>query len=154
MGIKINLMRPAYCCTIALFSWASAAALGAGDEVPFEPGLWEIKSTSESALPGAGGEDIDTSCITTDLFSLEETTSLLESTLPGSMCEVDRSASGNTLEVSMVCTGGGGTMTGDGSYTVSDEGKSMVGEMLMTIEVAGTPVEIKTVAAGKWVGEC
>jgi len=154
MGNNSSVKRWFRFCAIALLTGTSATVLVADNEVPFVPGLWEIKSTTTSALPGVDGDDVDTECITTDLFSLDEMKNQIESTLPDGMCEIDRTAKGDTLEVSMVCSGGGGTTTGDGFYTVGDAGKSMVAEMVMKMEFAGTPVEIKTVATGKWVGEC
>ena len=154
MASKLKLKRWVRYCAIALLSGATATVLVADNELPFKPGLWEFTSTAESDLPGAGGSDVSTECITTDLFSLDQMKEQLESTLPGGSCDIDRSEDGNQFFVKMVCTGGGGVFEGNGSYTIGNGGESMEGEMVMKMEFAGTPVEIVTKATAKRVGDC
>ncbi len=153
MNSKFNLKRWVRCSAMVLFAGTSATVLVADNEVPFKPGLWEFTSTADSPLTG-GGTSVDTQCITDDLLDINKMTSELEKSLPGAKCDVQRNTKDNRFEVSMVCTGGGGTMEGQGSYTVGDGGLSMEGEMTLKMEFSGNPIEVKTVATGKWVGDC
>jgi len=153
MDSKFNVKRWMRYSAIALLSGVMASVLVADTDVPFKPGLWEFTSTADSGLT-QGGTSVDTQCITDDLMDIDKMTSELEKSLPGAKCDVKRSSNGNIFEVSMVCSGGGGNMEGQGSYTVGDGGLSMEGEMTIKLEFAGNPLEVKTVATGKWVGEC
>jgi len=154
MVSKFKMKRWLRYSALALLSGASASVLVADNELPFKPGLWEFTSTAESPATGAAGTEVDTQCITDDLLDIEKMTSALEKSMPGAKCDIERNTTGNQFEVKMVCSGGGANMQGEGSYTVGDGGLSMQGEMNLKLELAGNPLEFKTIATGKWVGEC
>ena len=154
MNSKFKVKRWLGYAAIALLSATTATLLVADNELPFKPGLWEFTSTAESATAGAAGTEVDTQCITDDLLDVEKMTSALEQSMPGAMCEIERNTTGNQFDVKMICSGGGADMQGEGSYTVGNGGLSMEGEMTLKLELAGNPVEVKTIATGKWVGEC
>ncbi len=153
-------LRPGRKLFAALFVTMSvtvtvSSASDTKDTLPFKPGLWETTTTIKSDTPGIPSKPQTTKeCFTEDLLDSEKIARQMEEGMPGGSCEVTQTVDGSVLNMVMSCKAPEGSMTGLGSYTVSDDGKSMQGSANMEMMLGGFTASMQMQVTGQYVGEC
>ena len=121
----------------------------AADSLPIKPGLWEVTGTTSSPLFGSRTHT-NQECMKEFKFDPKE---MMEG-MPKDACQVNTNLSGNTMTYDMSCDLGGEKMTGSGKFTVSDDGNTGKGEMVMKSQVQGQNIEMTMMSEGKRIGDC
>lgn len=126
-----------------LFAFVGASSVFAGAKINMQEGRWEI--TSEVKMPGMSlPPATHTQCITkSDLVP--------QKSQPGQECSItDVEINGNTVTWTMICSGGGGDVTGTGRITYS--GDRFSGAVRMNMP--GGSMQVTTQMEGRRIGEC
>ncbi len=121
----------------------------AADTLPITPGLWEITGTTTNPFLGSRTYT-NQECMTEFKFDPKE---MMEG-MPKDACSVNTNLSGKTMSYDMQCNIDGGTMTGNGSFTVSGDGNSATGKMVMNGSFGGESMEMTVTSEGKRIGDC
>ena len=126
----------------------SASFSHAGQAPDIQEGLWEITSTTEMpGMPVPIPPVTRTQCLTDKDFVPYKAE-------PGQDCEItQQTVQGNTATWVMQCTGGQGTIDGQG--TVTYRGKTFDGTITMTIKNPGQKdMRMTTRITGRYRGAC
>ena len=117
------------------------------DGMKVEPGRWEFETTTKQPFAPQPMTRTSTECIAE--AEIDPSTFAKEAR----SCTIsDIQTDGDSMKWKIVCSEGGGTMTGTGSAIST--GASVTGSMNMVMQMAGQTMEIKSEWKGKRVGEC
>ena len=136
--IRISALTVACLTLAAVTVWA--------DGLPFEPGLWTTKVTTNNPFIGSQQNE-STECITETEF---DPASLMQG---NNQCSIsEQSVDGNVMTFALSCTMPEGTTTAQGRFeSLGDSGK---GEMTMTMSMGAQSMEMAMQWESIRVGDC
>ena len=115
--------------------------------LPVTPGLWESTTTITSNMMDSQTRT-NQECMTDKEIDPRK---MMEG-LPAEQCDLKSNVSGKTMKFTMDCSTDGGTMQGEGQFTV--DGETATGVMNVKGNMAGMALEMEVKSSGKRVGDC
>lgn len=124
-------------------------AAHAEETLKIEPGLWETTTSTESPMFPQPQVRTNESCVTPDQAEFNPQRLVQEA----KECSItDQSRDGNKINWSMICKTQMGEATATGSAEVN--GNRGNGNMVMNMNLGGTPMSLTTTWESRRVGEC
>ena len=126
--------------------------LHANENIPFVPGLWNFTGSLDPDLGGKGPESYS-ECVTDELMDTNQMIRDMERGFGEGSCSVTPTINGNILTLNLACKSDIGTADGLGIYSISDEGRTMIGSMDVTMAYSGQSITVKMLLSGEHSGD-